>query len=208
MSDERTEARVEAAAAKARAKALRPWYRKKRFLLPLALVVLIGIAMASSGGEDEPEKIGSTGTTEPADDATTTTTAAPNNGPFKVGDIVRRGDLEAAVLSVNADYAPNNDYIRPDAGNKFVGVELQVKNTGTESETLSTLLQFKLRDASNAQYDIDVFGVPDPRFPDGELAAGDTNRGWIGFEVPDDAGGLKFVFDADVFGEGRITWEL
>jgi hypothetical protein len=46
-------ARAEAAAAKARAKSMRPWYRKKRYLLPLALVVLIGISVAASGGGDD-----------------------------------------------------------------------------------------------------------------------------------------------------------
>lgn len=44
--------RATAAAAKAYAKAQRPWYRKKRFLLPLAFVVVIAIAMAAGGGDD------------------------------------------------------------------------------------------------------------------------------------------------------------
>lgn len=41
------------AAAKARAKALRPWYRKKRFVLPLGLVVIIVLASLASGGNDD-----------------------------------------------------------------------------------------------------------------------------------------------------------
>lgn len=52
MSDERRDAKAEAAAAKARAKSLRPWYKKKRFLLPLAFVLLIVIIAAAGGGDD------------------------------------------------------------------------------------------------------------------------------------------------------------
>jgi hypothetical protein len=42
--------KAQAAAAKAAAKALRPWWRKKRVLLPVALAVVIGIAVAASSG--------------------------------------------------------------------------------------------------------------------------------------------------------------
>lgn len=63
MSDERRDARAEAAAAKARAKAMRPWYKKKRFLIPLALVVLVVIGVAAGGG-DEAEDVATS-----ADDA-------------------------------------------------------------------------------------------------------------------------------------------
>lgn len=37
---------------KARAKAMRPWYRKQRFAVPLVLVALIVVLSALSGGED------------------------------------------------------------------------------------------------------------------------------------------------------------
>lgn len=56
MSDERAAARADAAAAKARAKAMRPWYRKKRFMIPLVLVVLIGIAAIAGGGGGDDDK--------------------------------------------------------------------------------------------------------------------------------------------------------
>jgi hypothetical protein len=53
--------KAHAKAAKAYAKASRPWYKKKRFLIPLALVVLIIIiAATSSGGGDDPESAADT----------------------------------------------------------------------------------------------------------------------------------------------------
>jgi hypothetical protein len=47
--------RAEAAAEKARKKSLRPWYQKKRFAIPIILVVLSGIsALNNEGGSDSP----------------------------------------------------------------------------------------------------------------------------------------------------------
>jgi hypothetical protein len=45
------DAKAEAKAAKARSKALRPWYRKKRYVLTIAIVALIGFGIANSKGD-------------------------------------------------------------------------------------------------------------------------------------------------------------
>ncbi|MEV8436928.1 DUF4352 domain-containing protein [Actinosynnema sp. NPDC051121] len=48
------DARARAKAEKAYRKAQRPWYQKKRFILPLALVVVIVIIKLSAGDDDRP----------------------------------------------------------------------------------------------------------------------------------------------------------
>jgi len=52
MSDEARLAKAEAKAAKAKAKGLRPFYKKKRWLSLAAIVVLIAIIASSGGGSD------------------------------------------------------------------------------------------------------------------------------------------------------------
>lgn len=47
-----TDPKAAAKAAKAYAKATRPWYKKKRFMGPLALVAVVAIAAGGSGGEN------------------------------------------------------------------------------------------------------------------------------------------------------------
>jgi hypothetical protein len=83
------EARAEAKAAKARAKAMRPWYRKKRFWLLgiIVLLIIIGIAASASGGKGSPSPTtaasvattttSSTSTTAPTTTSAPTTTAPP-----------------------------------------------------------------------------------------------------------------------------------
>lgn len=53
MSDEARLAKAEAKAAKAKAKGLRPFYKKKRWLSLAAIVVLIAIIASSGGGSDK-----------------------------------------------------------------------------------------------------------------------------------------------------------
>jgi len=53
-ADETKKARAELAAAKAKSKAMRPWYAKKRFILPLGLFVIFTISNSLNGGDGEP----------------------------------------------------------------------------------------------------------------------------------------------------------
>ena len=207
MAYEERAAKADAKAEKARAKAMRPWYKKKRFIIPLAFIALM-VIVAVAGGGDDAERVGTAGDVPRSEDSAIT---APDNGTaastFRAGDVVRRGSLEAVVLS-SGPFQSTNQFIRPAAGKQFFAVELQVKNTGTTPVNLSSLLQFKLRDSTNAQYDVAFTTGKDPRFPEGELSPGTTNRGFVTFEIPAGATGLQFVFDANVFGGGRITWTL
>jgi hypothetical protein len=78
-------AKADSQAAKAKAKALRPWFQKKRFIIPIALVALIGFSVASnSGGSDVPQSEssvttpGSSETTETQEEAVTETIGQKN----------------------------------------------------------------------------------------------------------------------------------
>ena len=60
MSDIAKNAKADAKAAKARAKALRPWYRRKRVILPAIIVVII-IAAAAGANKKTPSTTGAAG---------------------------------------------------------------------------------------------------------------------------------------------------
>lgn len=59
MSQDARTARAEAKASKARAKSLRPWYKKKRVLIPLAILVLVVLIATLGGGASEDDGGGS-----------------------------------------------------------------------------------------------------------------------------------------------------
>lgn len=60
ISDPKT-AKAQAKAAKAHAKALRPWYKKKRVIIPLVIVVIGIISAVAGGGSDSGSDSASSG---------------------------------------------------------------------------------------------------------------------------------------------------
>lgn len=73
-------AKAEAKAAMARAKALRPWFKKKRFIAPLALLLIIGISIGAGGGNKAPTSNDSnnSATAEPTEETPTETVSQQN----------------------------------------------------------------------------------------------------------------------------------
>jgi hypothetical protein len=69
------DAKADAKAAKAYSKAMRPWYKKKRWILSLGLILLIGVASVGSSSED--------GTSRPTADAPK---ATPRDEPTPQSD--------------------------------------------------------------------------------------------------------------------------
>jgi uncharacterized cupredoxin-like copper-binding protein len=174
---------------------------KRLWIASLLLMLLIVAGGCATPSTDRAQKVGEAGSPSTEQTATAAET-------FKAGDIVKKGNFEAAASTVIGDVKSSNQFEKPGDGKKYFAVQFQLKNTGKESEQISTLLQFKLKDSGNAQYDVALVSQPEPKFPDGELTAGETAQGFVTFEIPTGATGLKFIFDSSVFGSGRITWDL
>jgi hypothetical protein len=69
-SNEKKLAKADAQAAKAKAKAMRPWFQKKRFIAPIALVAIIGISAATNSGGSGPAPVeSSVSSPEPTEEA-------------------------------------------------------------------------------------------------------------------------------------------
>jgi Domain of unknown function (DUF4352) len=146
--------------------------------------------------------------TSPADTATSPADTATPKQAYKIGDIVQIGDLTLVVNSLK--FSNGTDYFKPDAGNKFAIVDVTFENKGTTSTSLSTLLQMTLKDDTSQAYSVDLMAqsVSGGKSPDGELAAGEKLRGQVGFQVPTDAKGFQFVFDASLFDYGKVFIDL
>lgn len=127
---------------------------------------------------------------------------------FSVGDRIEIGDL---VMTVNGVASPpGGDFNKPEEGNRFLVVDLTLENRGAASKAISSLLQMSVKDDQGQKYDVDLMAssASGGTTPDGDIAAGETIRGQVGFQVPVDSQGLVFVFDADVFGYGKLQVDL
>ena len=48
-----------------------------------------------------------------------------------------------------------------------------------------------------------LFAVSDRATIDGEIPAGESRRGWVGFELPETSSGLRLFVDGVLFGDGE-----
>lgn len=88
-------AKAELKAAKAKAKALRPWFKKKRFILPIAIVLIFGITQATRGGDSSLTEANSSSTSGEAavtEEASTSNWYAESYPSFTAADLSGKGD--------------------------------------------------------------------------------------------------------------------
>ena len=123
---------------------------------------------------------------------------------FSVGEQIEISGLVIQLLGVS--YLSGTDFVKPKEGYKFVSVDVQVENQGDSVQEITSIVQMYLKDNTGEKYTfhLGAQSVIDSGLPDDELQPGERIRGQIGFQVPTDSAGLIFVFDAEIFGFGKI----
>lgn len=187
------DAKARAKGEKAYAKAQRPWYKKKRFILPLGLLLLIIIiGVATSGGEDGTDVAdpGSDGQEDPApqdedeegeDEATTT----------GVGSPARDGRFEFTVSSFECGESTVGDGpFQEEAQGQFCLMEVTVENIGDESQFFSGDNQYVFNE-EGTEYSAST-AATFANNPEGdelftEINPGNSVDGTVVFDIPEDA---------------------
>jgi hypothetical protein len=156
----------------------RAWPTWTKLALPLAAVLVVLGVVISFDRRDSPT------TTRPRAGRSQTART------YNVGETARSGDFDVTVYGLK-DPQPPGQFLRPDVGKRLVSVDVQITNKGASQQGFSGLLGFHLIDAGNNEYDMS-FGEVDPPAPDGDIAPGQSLRGFVVFEVPDGAAGFRF----------------
>jgi hypothetical protein len=123
---------------------------------------------------------------------------------FSVGEQIEISGLVIQVLGVS--YPSGTDFVKPKEDFKFISVDVQVENQGDSVQEITSIVQMYLKDNTGEKYTfhLGAQSIIDSGLPDDELQPGERIRGQIGFQVPTDAEGLIFVFDAEIFGFGKV----
>lgn len=123
---------------------------------------------------------------------------------YRIGETIEISGLAIQVLGV--DYPPGKGIVQPKEGSTFVAVDVQIDNKGDTVREITSAAQMYLKDATGQQYTfhLGAQSVLEGGLPDDELQPGERVRGQIGFLVPLEAGGLIYVFDADLIGFGKV----
>jgi hypothetical protein len=123
---------------------------------------------------------------------------------YQTGDLIEIADLYIQVLG--ASYPPGNEIVKPKQGYQFVAVDIQIENQGVSVQEITSVVQMYIKDETGQKYTfhLGAQSLLDTGLPDDELQPGEKVRGQIGFQVPESAQELVFVFDAEVFGFGKV----
>jgi hypothetical protein len=135
-------------------------------------------------------------------------TETPKLQTYKIGDVIQVGDLTLVVNGIS--FPEPKEFFEPEEGKKFVAVDVTFENKGDKSASLFAMMQMSLKDDAGRDYSQDMSAdiSADSSAPNGEIVPGEKKRGLIGYQVPDDAKGFQFVFDASLFKTGKIFVDL
>ncbi len=123
---------------------------------------------------------------------------------YKVGDTASTGSFRVTVFGVKDPQPPLNQFDTPRAGDHYVAVDVQISNPGTDQKSFSSLLGLHLLDSLNHQYSETIISGLAPGSPDGQIAGGQSVRGFVGFEVPDGTVGLKLRAQGGLTSAGAV----
>lgn len=179
---------------------------RRKYLKLAGTGMIVGLA-GCSGEEEEPEQVDgeetNTETQKTTEEETTeeTTEEEPEEVTASVGELVSGDQMSLVVENVERGVELGGFY-DPDSGNEFALASIALKNTSNGYTNVSNLLQTRIRDDENYQYQQTFASGEGATFNDGQFAPGEVERGEIPFEIPKDASGLKLIFDFDpsIFG--------
>lgn len=208
------DAKAQAKAAKAYAKAQRPWFKKKRFILPIALIAIIAIAAGTSGGGDTAST-----TNDTASDSSNDSSAAgsddtkadePSESRPGIGEKARDGKFMFTVTKVKPGVAMigSKDF-GVEAQGQFVLVSVKVKNIGDEAQTMFGDNQTLFIDGKKFSADTEAaIYLDDSNSLFEEINPGNSLNGVVVFDVPKNATAFEKIELHDSMFSGGVDVDL
>ena len=126
-----------------------------------------------------------------------------------VGEIAEYEDIQ--ILVHDFKETSGNEWFKPDKGNKFVYVNLEVANNTSEDLSLNSLISFEgYQDDYKLENNTDAFIAMEDGYQklDGNLSPGKKIKGWIGFEVSKDWKVLEVKYMDDVWKDSNYMFEI
>lgn len=113
------------------------------------------------------------------------------------------GNLEFTLNSIR--WEQGNDFMEPEAGEKWLVVNATLNNIASESANVSSLLMFELIDDEHYSQDWNIFADTKGSL-DGELGSGRSMRGEIAYTVSENASSFEFIFAPNFLGFGQAIY--
>ena len=176
-------AQADAKAAAARAKALRPWYKKKRFILGIPLLAILGLTVLGSL-VDSPETVADPVAATPAASASGASAISTNPPQAQpgLGDLVSVGSLDLVVHAVEP--FDTTQYNMFNEANTRVRVTATNARGDANQEYNISGFYFSLVDNNGIAHDVALCaGCPD-EISSVDLVRGGRVQGALYFNIP------------------------
>lgn len=170
--------------------------RSGRALATGAVAVLVigfgrGVVLPGDGND--------TPAVSPASEAASAPPAAPPTtrgpAPGALGDRIQAGGLQLILRTVTDPFEGSDSVVTAPAAKRWVATDIEITNLSSTPATLAERDHFLLRDRADAQFGPTRTAEDLPAL-DGVLPPGETRRGTIVFELPEEARDLRLVFSA------------
>ena len=139
--------------------------------------------------------------------ASTPATAPPSpttQKHFQVGQAVSVGSVDLVTVTA-VTTASSQPYRTPQAGYRYLLMQVTIKNTGTAEQVLSAL-NYTFRDTDGTTYS-QVY-INSNTSPWGKVEPGQQLRGQLAYEVPTTQKHFTFAFEADLSAPGETIWDI
>lgn len=147
----------------------------------------------------EPEETEVVETEETETEAPETTETAQTE--FYVGDVLKASGLEITYVA-SGDYVSDNQFLQPADGNKYIYIELYVKNT-SDSEDIITSYDFECYADG---YSADEAYVGEEDELSATLSSGRTTEGRLYYEVPANSSDIEIEYEYDSWNDKKVTF--
>jgi hypothetical protein len=175
----------------------------KMFLKNLGIAAFV-VSLTSCGGA-EGTKIETTG--EKVADASTEQSGHKDLS-FKLNDVIKLGDYVVTVTRVIDNAPASDEFSTPDAGKKFVAVEVLYENRTSDKTLDYNPFDWKLIDSDSYNYEMDGNTSKEPTLQAGTINPGQKARGWINFQTPKDAKQFKLQFQPSWLSNENVEIQL
>lgn len=168
----------------------------KKGLVVLLSAMVIGASIFVGCGSETPQKVDSQKQEQKQENKTEI---------FKVGDTVKTKDFNITVNKVET--SDGGDFIKPKDGKEFLKVDITVENISDQSQSVSSVMMFKVVDKDGRSYD-QAFTENQNGQLDGEVGPGRKMTGEYVVEVPKGATGLQLEFNSSLLTGGQVIVDL
>ncbi len=138
-------------------------------------------------------------------DAPSKTTVAGKEEIFGLNETAVFDNLKFTASELKE--STGSEFLKPDEGKVYVGVQFTVENISDEEQTISSLLLFEgYADDVKCDYSFGATSAFGEGTIDGSLAPGKKMVGWYGVEVPENWSTIELNVKADWLSEGTATF--